>query len=176
MKPINWPEFGFDVPTVDIVAVFLTSSRAYNLKITMSSFFSKNSYPLKKVVCVNDGPSYPELEAVIKLFPNVTWVISNIKVGQLEAVDQGFRYIDTEYFFFSEDDFEYLKPGFIEHSLQALIYDPKMNAMTMGYSGYDWPQAKPAWEMGPLKVITPLHMPSYAGFSFWPTTRRWKQY
>ena len=89
---------------------------------------------MKKVVIINDGPRYPELDQLIKVYPNVTWIITNIKVGQMEAIDQAFKHIETEYYFFSEDDLEYLKEGFIEYCLQALEYDPKLNGLTLAGS------------------------------------------
>ena len=94
-------------------AFFLTSGRVQSLVLTLQSFFKFNTYPLKKVVVTHDGPIHEGLKGVIKMFPNITWVITTVKIGQLAAIDFGYQYIDTEYYFHSEDDWNYLKYGFI---------------------------------------------------------------
>jgi len=38
---------------------------------------------------------------LIKIYPNITWIITNLKVEQLSAIDQAYKYIDTEYYFHS---------------------------------------------------------------------------
>lgn len=65
------------------------------LKSTLLSFFKFNTYPLKKIVAIYDGKMSPSLEEVVKTYPNITWIMTNVKVGQLAAVDQAYKYIDT---------------------------------------------------------------------------------
>ena len=65
------------------------------LKLTLLSFFKFNTYPLKKIVAVCDGEMSPSWEEVIKTYPNITWIITNVKVGQIAAIDQAYKYIDT---------------------------------------------------------------------------------
>lgn len=67
--------------------------------------------------------------AIIEDYPNITWIISNIRVGQVTGVDQAYKYIETDYYFHWEDDWEYLRPGFIEYCLQSLKLDPKLNGL-----------------------------------------------
>lgn len=103
----------------------------------------------------------------------MTWVITNINVGQLETLDQIYKYIDTDYFFFSEDDFQYFRPGFIEYSLQAQFYDPKLVVIFMAKSNFDKGHYL---SVGPLKLITTANSLNYSGFTFWPSTRRLSDY
>ena len=89
------------------------ANRAVLLASTLSSFFKHNTYPLTKIVAIHDGQTNAQLEKVISEYPNITWIITNFNVGQLAALDQAFKYIDTEYYFQSEEDWEFLRPGFI---------------------------------------------------------------
>lgn len=99
------------------------------LMSTLESFFKYNTYPLHKIYAIHDGQPSDELMKVIDRYPNITWIVSNLKLGQLTAVDLVFRFVDTEYYFHSEDDWEYLRPGFIEYCLQALNLDNKLNGL-----------------------------------------------
>lgn len=46
-------------------------------------------------------------------YPNITFMSTNLKVGQFYAVDLIYKYIKTEYYFHSEEDFLFILPGFI---------------------------------------------------------------
>jgi hypothetical protein len=76
-----------------------------------------NTYPLSAVVAIDDDVLNPQFAALVARFPNITWVSTNVKVGQLYAIDLLYSFIKTEYFFHSEEDFVFLLPGFIERSL-----------------------------------------------------------
>lgn len=86
---------------VNMTAVFTTSGRADLLSSTLQTFFQYNSYPLVKVIVTHDGNLYKGLEDLIKVYPNITWLISNMKVGQMTAIDQAYKLIETEYYFHS---------------------------------------------------------------------------
>lgn len=88
---------------------------------------------------------------IVQHYPNITWIISNIKVGQVSGVDQAYKHIDTDYYFHSEDDWEYLRPGFIEYCLQALKIDPKLNGLHLTHkTNYK----EPPFKKGPLRIVT----------------------
>ena len=61
------------------------------------------------MVAIHDGSPNDKLEKVISKYPNITWVISNINVGQLTALDQAFKYIDTDYYFKLEEDWQFIR-------------------------------------------------------------------
>lgn len=81
--PINWPDFGNELKIVDMTVVFLTSGRYAYLDKILQSFFQYNTYPITKLVIGHDGADNPKLRNMINKYPNITWVITNIKVGQL---------------------------------------------------------------------------------------------
>ena len=110
---------------------------------------------------------------MIKNYPNITWIITNIKIGQASALDQAYKHIETEYFFSSEDDWEYLRPGFIEYSLQALMFDPKLNGLL--YS-HQVTYLSDFFYAGPLNIITEHQLRFFSGLSLNPSGRRMKEY
>ena len=171
-SPITWPELG-KLNIVDITVIFQTSGRSKILASTLASFFKFNTYPLKRVVAIHDGKTYDELDKLIKDYPNITWIITNINVGQIAALDQIYKYIDTDYYFHSEEDWEYLKSGFIEYGIQAHEFDPKLNGMHMSHGNI---YSSNLFMAGPLRIITELQAKRYSGLSFNPTVRRMKEY
>lgn len=62
---------------------------------TLVSFFTQNSYPLSKMIVIYDGKPTEYTYQMISTYRNITWIISNIRLGQLAAVDQVYRHIDT---------------------------------------------------------------------------------
>ena len=55
---------------------------------------------------------------LMKKYPNLTWLLTGEHVGQLAAIDMAYSLVETEYIFHSEDDWLYIKPGYIEESLE----------------------------------------------------------
>lgn len=49
----------------EVTTVFTTSGRSAFLKQSLKSFFIYNTYPVKKVIIVQDGPRYKELDNLI---------------------------------------------------------------------------------------------------------------
>jgi hypothetical protein len=64
-------------------------------------------------------------------FPNITWISTNLKVGQLFAIDIAYKFVKTEYYFHSEEDYEYILPGFIEKSLEVMRNDSKISQVIL---------------------------------------------
>lgn len=78
-----------------MTVVFLTSGRYDYLSRVLASFFKYNTYPVTKMFIGHDGKDNRRLQRLMDTYKNITWIITNIKVGQLEALDQTFKYIDT---------------------------------------------------------------------------------
>lgn len=50
-------------------------------------------------------------------YPNITWISANRRVGQAFAIDIAYTLINAPYYFHCEDDWLFLKPGFLEESM-----------------------------------------------------------
>ena len=103
-----------------VTAVFTSCNRPDLLFKTLNSFFIYNSYQISKLIIVEDGlrplnflHSYPfQIPATI--------IATGKKVGQIAAIDYAYSFVDTEYIFHVEDDWEFYNSGFIEKSIRLL--------------------------------------------------------
>ena len=55
---------------------------------------------------------------------NFKWLATGKRIGQMPAIDEAYRQVETEYIFHCEDDWEFTAPGFIERSLAVLTANP----------------------------------------------------
>ncbi|MDO5088561.1 MAG: glycosyltransferase, partial [Leptotrichiaceae bacterium] len=99
---------------------------------TLDSFFEKNTYPIKKIVITEDSTEGKKLKKLIsryenkKYIPEIHLIINEKREGQLKSIDKAYKEVDTEYIFHCEDDWEFLRKGFIEKSISLLEEDPKL--------------------------------------------------
>ncbi len=108
------------------VTVVLTScGRQDLLERTLDSFFLYNTYPIREFIVIEDGggskndylrPRYPR-------YP-VTWLDTGERIGQVAAIDLAYAQVKTDLIFHCEDDWEFLRPQFIERSLVILNSRP----------------------------------------------------
>jgi hypothetical protein len=114
----------------DLVTVVLTShNRPNELKITLSSFFKYNTYPIYKIIIIEDSGIPNCIDEAIKEIPdNVEkCIIYNEKnIGQSKSIDKAYNLVETEYIFHCEDDWEFYDYGFIEKSLEILKFNNKI--------------------------------------------------
>lgn len=80
------------------------------------------------------------------------------------------KHVDTPYYFTSEDDFIFMKSGFIEYCLQALDFDRWMSGCRLGYTWGD--PTTQFYDVGPVPLITYEVTWAYSGISFWSSVRR----
>jgi hypothetical protein len=126
-----WPLFDNKSLSVEVTAVFTTSGRVDFLDKTLKSFFRFNTYPLKKIIVIHDGRLTKGITQMMTLYRNITFVVTGRNIGQLAAIDHAYQMIATPYFFHSEDDWEFLLPGFVEFGLHVLQHDTKVAGLLM---------------------------------------------
>ena len=91
----------------DVSLVITSCGRFDLLEKTLDSFFRYNTYPIKKVIITEDSTEGKKLEKLVSKYKN-----------------QDFKLIINV--FHCEDDWEFLREGFIEKSMNMLIEDPKI--------------------------------------------------
>ena len=117
----------------EVTLVITSCGRFDLLKRTLDSFFEKNTYPIKKIIITEDSTEGKKLENLISQYENkynFCLIINETREGQLKSIDKAYNEVDTEYIFHCEDDWEFLKEGFIEKSMKLLKEDPKL--LTIG--------------------------------------------
>jgi len=103
------------------VTVVITSYKRLDLlKITTDSFNTMNTYTVKEIIIIDDSGD-PELhKQLIKDYPDYTLILNETNIGLVESIDKAYSQVTTPYVFHTEDDFEYIKPGFIEKSMKIM--------------------------------------------------------
>ncbi len=99
------------------VTCILTSCGRFDLlRITLESFFKYNTYDIAEFIIYED--SGLQVPADLKeQYPVIRWIEAPEQSGQIVALDTLWSQVKTEYAFTMEDDWEFLKEGFVEASM-----------------------------------------------------------
>lgn len=111
-----------------VTAVFTSCNRFDLLEATLRSFFKFNTYPLEKVLIIEDSGDGKGLEKVLRRFnfDRFETIINPEQLGQQRSIEKAYSQVNTEYIFHCEDDWEFLREGFIEESLRLMEAFPKL--------------------------------------------------
>ena len=171
--------------TADITLVLTSCGRPDLLAQTLDSFLAYNKYPLRDFIVMEDGEAPLDLVFEARYRERgIRWLATGKRVGQMAAIDHAYRFVDTEYIFHCEDDWEFYAPGFIEKSLAVLRAKPEIlqvwiRALT---DTNNLPVMEPLFLAGdvPYRVIEPgYHSEEWGtwyGFSLNPGLRRRRDY
>ena len=114
----------------EVTLVITSCGRFDLLEETLDSFFECNTYPIKKIIITEDSTEGKKLERLISKYDgknqNFRLIVNETRLGQLKSIDKAYREIDTEYIFHCEDDWKFLKSGFIEKSMEVMEEDEKI--------------------------------------------------
>jgi len=110
-----------------ITFVVTSCGRQELLAKTLDSFHAFNTYPITRYILIEDS-GQPEMLEFLKrryghLFDDI--LFNEPRLGQIRSIDRAYAQIETPYIFHCEDDYEFLRAGFIEDSLSVLKDDPK---------------------------------------------------
>jgi hypothetical protein len=108
-----------------VTAVVTSCARHDLLERTLESFFRFNTHPLVRTIVVEDGAATPA-PALKSRFADqpIDWISTGERVGQIRAIDVAYARVDTPFIFHLEDDWRFLKPGFVERSMEILLAEP----------------------------------------------------
>lgn len=108
----------------------LTSCGRFDLlQKTLRSFFQNNDHPIEKYIIVEDSgnPKAGEyLRNIVKEFPTAHFqhLINKKRIGQILSIDRAYAEVQTPYIFHCEDDWEFIRSGFMQPSLDLLEHLP----------------------------------------------------
>ena len=102
--------------------VITSAGRPDLLRRTLESFLRYNTTPIVQTILIEDGPANPPNVAL----PNLTYIANGKRIGQLRSIDRAYAQVRHKYIFHCEDDWEFLRPGFIEQSLKILEANPEI--------------------------------------------------
>ena len=111
----------------EITFVLTSCNRFDLLEETLKSFAKFNDYPISKYIFIEDSHKSAELEAVVNKFPSIkqkALLLNNDpKLGQMASIDKAYSFVETDYIFHCEEDWEFYNKGFIADSLSVLDND-----------------------------------------------------
>ena len=109
-----------DQPDSDTTTFVLSCNRLDVLAKTLSSFFETQDY-VTKMVILDDSAEPGVYEHLVEEYGDICDVICFPRNrSQWFAMDFMVSYCDSEYIFYLEDDWELLKPGYLNQSKQIL--------------------------------------------------------
>jgi len=117
-------------PSKPEVTFVMTACGRVDLMVqTLDSFLKYNTYPIKRYIITEDSADESVFEQCKllnqqKYGGKLEFIFNNPKIGQARSIDLAYSTIDTEYVFHCEEDWEFYKSGFIEHSMFVLKADP----------------------------------------------------
>ena len=107
----------------DVTVVITSANRHDLLERTLDSFFACNTYKgIKRILIWEDSYVYPQFIDSSEKYAdkNISVLHTRPRLGQLLGIDVAYKYVDTDYIFHCEDDWEFYGKGFIETSFPIL--------------------------------------------------------
>ena len=110
------------------IDVLLTCCGRFDLlQRTLHSFFKVNTYPIRKFIVYDDKgmnnytqTDWDFVHLLQRQFNKVLWIQSRERIGQILSLDRLMSEVKTEYYFSCEEDWMFLKDGFIPASIKIL--------------------------------------------------------
>jgi hypothetical protein len=172
---------GFVTGDRRVTAVVTSCGRYDLLAETLGSFFARNTHPQTRMIVVEDGDQDPD-DSVKARFQDrpIEWINTGGRGGQIRAIDLAYSRVETPYIFHMEDDWIYVRPGFIEKSLAILEAEPlclqvwikgKPGPRGHGADPIDRRTGEVAW-----RPVIRDRKNFWHGFSFNPGLRRLRDY
>ena len=177
---------------VKVSVVLTTNGREKELRKTINTFLEFNTYEIEKFILTNDSPTVNCLDDIKSLLEKnplikkVVLISDGANRGQIYRIDQGYSSVESEYIFHCEEDWEFVKSGFIEASIKILQDDYVFSTHLHGYK--DQQVNSPLLDFLALekeelcineqkfKKIRRSWNDTFVGFSFNPGLKRLKDY
>ena len=164
------------------VSLVLTSCNRFDLLLpTLESFVRFNSYPLAQTIIIEDSGDKKIYDIVAASgLKDPTIIINKPQLGQIKSIDKAYKAVTSEFIFHCEDDWLFLRSGFIEDSIKILDHHQKVIQVglrepalknDMAHRGSIQHHDGVAY-----KHIDPDIHPRWFGYSFNPGLRRRKEY
>lgn len=174
------------------VSVVITSFNRLDLLLkTVNSFNTFNTYPIEKFIIIEDSCNKEMHDEMRRLFadPRFTLVFNERNLGLIDSIDKAYSMVTSDYVFHTEDDYEFIRHGFIERSLIVMETYPKVmqvwirNLNDIGILTFEPEPMRISWTRGGLNTeAVHFHMmgmsndKNWYGFCFQCGLRRMDAY
>ena len=157
----------------DVTVVVTSCNRHDLLARTLQSFLDKETeHRIARILVAEDGNANPK--NVCDRF-GAEYFCTDERVGQVRLIDLAYEKVTTPYIFHLEDDWEFLRPGFMEKSRARLEADPKTLLVQLRH----WNPDEKLTYIAPDQswgLVDPAPATLWHGFSFNPALRRLSDY
>ena len=166
---------------------------------TIQSFLQFNTCPIEKFIITEDSPCLVSLDHIVALLTknplikDIALINDGKNRGQVYRIDQGYSLVESEFIFRCEEDWEFVRSGFMEASLNVLNDQSVFSVHLHGYHGsvIDAPHLNFPNPVEPFmslnkteynasghkfKKINKSWNSNFVGFSFNPALKRLKDY
>lgn len=127
-----------DQPDSDTTTFVLSCNRLDVLDKTLTSFFKTRDYQTKMVI-VDDSAVEGVFEKLVEKYGDQCDVICFPRNRtQWWAMDFMVSYCDTEYIFYLEDDWEFLKSGYLNDSKRILKKHRNIGVIDISWRTFEW--------------------------------------
>lgn len=159
----------------DITLAVTSCKRHDLLEQTLRSFDAFNTCPIRETVIVEDSDlRAPEWLAGLKSLGAVKWIANGVRKGQVYAIDRAYAEVTTSYIFHCEDDWEFMRSGFIEESHEIL--EQQQTIWTVSLRGNDCGGHPNIVDGYPFKIQEPYWGKFWGGCNWNPGLRRLSDY
>ena len=170
-----------------ITAIFTSCGRFDLLEKTMASFFKYADIPIETTIVI-DNSTLPQTEQAIKqiaisLGRPFDLIANEENIGQVLSIDTAYSFVDTEYIFHCEDDWEFFDEKFLSLSKGLLeersdIVNVNLRVRFDGEKGSMHPVSDLMTTPNGIKHHEYLldYLDAWHGFSWNPGLRRKKDY
>ncbi len=112
----------------DVTFVLTACNRPDLLEKTIDSFLKHNTYPITKYIITEDSQIKNVNDKLKEKYKelNIEWIENEVNQGVLGSLDIAYSKVKTDWVFHCEDDWEFLKGGFIEASFDVMLDKPKI--------------------------------------------------
>ena len=110
------------------VTVVLTScNRVELLDKTIESFHKHNTYPIEEFIIIEDSTDIKAIKHIKNNYSDYTLIFNEENLGTFKSIDKAYSQVNTPYIFHLEDDWKFVREGFIEDSMKILEHNnPKV--------------------------------------------------
>jgi hypothetical protein len=170
-----------------ITAIFTSCGRFNLLEKTMKSFFNYVDLPIEQTIVIENSADLnieKHMEDIsISINRPFDLIINEENIGQVSSIDRAYSFVNTEYIFHCEDDWEFFDTGFLFKSKMLLDDRPDIVNINL--------RVRFDGEKGSMHPITDImtstsgiryheyeknYLNAWHGFSWNPGLRRKKEY
>ena len=111
-----------------VTFIITSCGRPDLLQETIGSFLNTNHYPIAKYILIEDSADEQMKGFIEERYGDSfnSLIFNATKFGQIRSIDRTYEEVETPYVFHCEDDWRFLRGGFIEQSLALLAGDRKI--------------------------------------------------